>query len=58
MLEGSAMVGRFADSPIHYKEQLAATGFTNIKQTIYEWPQNRWPKDNKHKELGISSNST
>jgi hypothetical protein len=53
IMEGGAAVGRFADSPTKYKEQLAAAGFTNIQQTIYKWPQNRWPKDPKFKELGM-----
>lgn len=53
ILEGGAAVGRFADCPTKYKEQLAAAGFTNIQQTVYKWPQNRWPKDPKFKELGM-----
>ena len=50
--EGGAKIGRFADCSARYKEQLATAGFTNIEQTIYKWPQNRWPKDKKYKELG------
>jgi hypothetical protein len=51
-MESGARVGRFTDSATRYKEQLATAGFTNIQQTIYKWPQNRWPKDPKFKELG------
>lgn len=47
------MAGRGADTAVHYKQQLADAGFTNINQTIYRWPQNRWPKDKKFKELGM-----
>jgi hypothetical protein len=32
---------------------LADAGFTNIHETIYKWPQNRWPKDKHFKELGM-----
>jgi hypothetical protein len=27
-------------------------GFTDVVQTVYKWPMNRWPKDRKYKELG------
>ena len=51
--EAGAAIGRFGDCPRKYKEQLAEAGFTNIQQTIYKRPQNRWPKDPKFKELGM-----
>ncbi len=27
-------------------------GFVDVVETVYKWPQNRWPKDKKFKELG------
>lgn len=27
-------------------------GFTDIVDTRFKWPTNRWPKDQKHKDLG------
>ncbi|RDW79374.1 S-adenosyl-L-methionine-dependent methyltransferase-20 [Coleophoma cylindrospora] len=36
-----------------YKEQMEAAGFVNVKEIIYKWPTNRWPKDKKLKELGM-----
>lgn len=52
MLEAAAICGRPLDSPKFYKQQLADAGFTNIKETIYKWPSNMWPKDKKFKEMG------
>lgn len=53
MLEAAAVWKRPLDSCKFYREQLAAAGFKNIKQEIYKWPSNPWPKDPKYKELGI-----
>lgn len=54
-MEAASKIGRVANSAELYKSQLEAAGFTGIAQTIYKWPQNRWPKDKKYKELGASS---
>ncbi|KAF4475659.1 putative methyltransferase tdiE [Colletotrichum fructicola Nara gc5] len=53
MLEAAAVWKRPLDSCKFYREQLAAAGFKNIKQEIYKWPSNPWPKDPKYKELGM-----
>lgn len=52
-MEGTAKVGAMSDTALHYKRQLEAAGFINVTQTIYAWPQNRWPKNKKFKELGM-----
>jgi hypothetical protein len=57
IMQSGAAIGRFTDSATRYKEQLAAAGFTNIQETIYKWPQNRWPKDPKYKQLGMLRSS-
>lgn len=52
LLEGSVKAGRDLNSCIKYKQQLEKRGFVNVKETIYKWPSNKWPKDTKAKELG------
>jgi hypothetical protein len=34
------------------KDLLVEAGFEDVTQTIYKWPSNTWPKDQKHKEIG------
>ena len=36
-----------------YKELMEEAGFENVVETQFKWPQNRWPKDKKHKEIGM-----
>lgn len=52
LLEGTRLVSRPFDGAYLYKEQLEAQGFKNVTQVVYKWPQNRWPKDPKLKEIG------
>jgi hypothetical protein len=54
ILEGTKRAGRPINSAKFYKSQLETAGFTNVVEVIYMWPQNRWPKDAKFKELGVS----
>lgn len=53
LLEGTRAIGRPFDGAFKYKEQLEAQGFINVHEEVFKWPQNRWPKDKKYKELGI-----
>jgi hypothetical protein len=55
MLEGCEKAGRSIDSARHFKKQLEETGFVDVVQYEFKWPQNRWPKDQKYKELGMFS---
>ncbi|KAI8649253.1 hypothetical protein NCS57_01461900 [Fusarium keratoplasticum] len=41
------------DSALKYQEQLKDTGFVDIHVVKRKWPLNRWPKDQKHKQIGI-----
>ncbi|KAH8684141.1 S-adenosyl-L-methionine-dependent methyltransferase [Ilyonectria robusta] len=52
LLDGTKIVNRPFDGAYQYKEQMEAAGFTNLTQVVYKWPQNRWPKDQRLKELG------
>ena len=54
-MEGAAKMGRPLNSAIEYKAQLEEAGFHNVREEMFRWPQNKWPKDAKLKELGKSS---
>ncbi|KAF5699565.1 methyltransferase [Fusarium globosum] len=45
--------GRPMDSALKYKDQLEAAGFVDVNIVKRKWPLNRWPKDPKHKQIGI-----
>jgi hypothetical protein len=55
MAEAADKLGRRVDSAKRLKEQLEEAGFTDVVETRYKWPQNRWPKDQAYKELGKST---
>jgi len=53
ILEATTKLGQPADWATGYKKQLIEAGFENVTEVMYKWPQNRWPKDPKLKELGM-----
>jgi hypothetical protein len=53
IIEGFTKIGRPANSPLYYKEQMEAAGFINITEKKYKWPSNQWPKDKECKVLGL-----
>lgn len=55
LLDGTRMIGRPFDGAMKYKEQMEAQGFQNVTQLVYKWPQNRWPKNRRLKELGMAA---
>lgn len=52
ILDGTRTIGRPIDSAKKYKEQLEKAGFVNVVEQKFTWPQNRWPKERKMKEIG------
>jgi hypothetical protein len=52
LLAGTIKIGRPINSAKDYKQQLEKAGFTNVVEQKFIWPQNRWPRDRKMKELG------
>ncbi|KAJ4245732.1 hypothetical protein NW762_013856 [Fusarium torreyae] len=44
------------NSALKYKDQLEQVGFVDVNIVKRKWPQNRWPKDPKHKQIGIWAN--
>ena len=52
MLDATARINRYADSAIHYKQQMIDAGFINVTEVVYKWPTNTWPKNEPYRELG------
>jgi hypothetical protein len=51
--DGLKDVKKPVTSALSYASQMREAGFENVTETRYKWPQNRWPKDPKMKELGM-----
>jgi hypothetical protein len=52
MIEASIKLGRPLDIGASWKEIMISTGLEDVVELQYRWPQNRWPKAPKYKELG------
>ena len=53
LIEASNKLGRQIDTASGHKQRLIDAGFTNVQEKIFKWPINTWPKDRKHKEIGL-----
>ncbi|KAK3196433.1 hypothetical protein K4F52_000315 [Lecanicillium sp. MT-2017a] len=53
MLDSTARINRFADSGIHYKQQMIDAGFINVTEVVYKWPTNTWPKNDPYRDIGM-----
>jgi hypothetical protein len=53
MIEASAKLGRPLDIKGSWKDIMIKAGYEDVVEKRYRWPQNRWPKDPKYKELGM-----
>lgn len=53
MLEASYTAGCYLNSPLAYKQQLIAAGFTDVTQVALVWPTNTWPKNKMLKTIGL-----
>jgi hypothetical protein len=54
LLDASKKIGRYLNASTTYRAELERVGYTDIVETTRIWPMNRWPKDPKFKELGMS----
>ncbi|KAL4999467.1 S-adenosyl-L-methionine-dependent methyltransferase [Aspergillus recurvatus] len=52
MMEGLRRIGRDGALADQYKRLMIETGFENVKEVDYKWPQNAWPKDPHLKNIG------
>lgn len=55
MLEASHRINKCLDNPPKYAQWMREAGFVNVHHDIFKWPNNPWPKDKKHKTLGLWS---
>ena len=51
-VEASAELGRCIDGTPKYKAMMEKAGFEDVKQQMFKWPLNPWPRDAYYKELG------
>ncbi|KAF4334953.1 mrna 3 end-processing yth1 [Fusarium beomiforme] len=54
--DASVKLGRPYFDPSNLKDVLTKAGFEDVTEAKFKWPTNRWPKDKKHKELGVWNN--
>jgi len=54
--EASTKIGRPFQDNKKNKGILQDAGFVDIVETVLKWPNNSWPKDKKHKEIGQWNN--
>ncbi|KIX09018.1 uncharacterized protein Z518_00096 [Rhinocladiella mackenziei CBS 650.93] len=52
LMKGLQILGRDGAWAANYKEFMEQTGFVNVVEIRYKWPQNRWPKDRHLKRIG------
>lgn len=52
IMSATKKLGRSADAPKYYQENLHNAGWTDITVVPDLWPINRWPRDRRCKELG------
>jgi hypothetical protein len=53
LLEASKRIGQSLDNPTKYAEWMREAGFVNVQHVVFKWPCNPWPRDKKHKTLGM-----
>jgi hypothetical protein len=53
MLEASKRIHQDLDNPPKYPQWMKEAGFINVRYEPFKWPSNPWPRDKKHKTLGL-----
>ncbi|KAF4454073.1 hypothetical protein F53441_3358 [Fusarium austroafricanum] len=51
--KGSTKLGRYLGEGANHEKRLKDQGFVNVTRKAFKWPINTWPKDPKHKEVGL-----
>ncbi|KIX08763.1 uncharacterized protein Z518_03420 [Rhinocladiella mackenziei CBS 650.93] len=52
-MEACSIIKRDPSWTAKYQEWMVAAGFTHVKQDLFKWPVNPWPKDKSLKEMGL-----
>ncbi|KAL0939224.1 uncharacterized protein CTRU02_205834 [Colletotrichum truncatum] len=55
-VEAVAKMGRSFQSIPELRDMMVEIGFLDVTMNRYKWPTNTWPKDPKHKEIGMWNN--
>lgn len=55
LLQGLTNLEIQGDNALQCKQNLIDAGFVNVRQVVYKWPLNPWPKSPKFKEIGASA---
>ncbi|OAG43179.1 hypothetical protein AYO21_02465 [Fonsecaea monophora] len=53
LLEASQKLGRSLGDATRHREHMTAAGFINVTVKHFKWPSNHWPKDPRHKVVGL-----
>lgn len=53
LIEASTNLGRPLTEAKKHEQRLIDHGFENVHKRVYKWPTNTWPRDKKHKEVGL-----
>jgi hypothetical protein len=53
MLDASCKIGRPLNSAETVKRVIEEAGYVDVVEVIYKWPMNRWPADEKMKDIGM-----
>jgi hypothetical protein len=53
MLEASRRIEQHLINPHYYAQWMREAGFINVQSEVFKWPTNQWPRDKKHKTLGL-----
>ncbi|EQB54375.1 hypothetical protein CGLO_05788 [Colletotrichum gloeosporioides Cg-14] len=51
--EATSMFGRVATDMEDIKQVLTRAGFVDVKVLKLKWPTNPWPKEDRHREIGL-----
>ncbi|KAM0240256.1 hypothetical protein ACHAPO_002152 [Fusarium lateritium] len=52
-VKGAKALGRPFSEAVNHEDRLKRHGFINVTRKAFKWPTNTWPKDPKHKEIGL-----
>jgi hypothetical protein len=49
------VMGRSMVAAKDHKSRLETAGFVDVREMVFKWPLNTWPRDKRYKELGLWS---
>ncbi|KAK0377627.1 TAM domain methyltransferase [Colletotrichum lupini] len=52
VVDAMEKINRTLKLPLKWKQLLIDRGFVDVRETIYKWPTNTWPRDKTMKDIG------